>query len=104
MKRLKPVKSPEHGLSEWVIDIKILRKIHEATIEVAKSGLPTCELETIETVLLAMDKVGLFIYEKNEEENKSTEQCPRCKKYSIYAQPKGGIACRTEGCGYWFCY
>jgi predicted nucleic acid-binding Zn ribbon protein len=40
---------------------------------------------------------------EQEEEEDSYTICPDCKKKSVKAK-WSGVACITDGCGYWFCY
>lgn len=30
--------------------------------------------------------------------------CPDCRNHTVVAQPRGGVACTTPDCGYWFCF
>jgi DNA-directed RNA polymerase subunit RPC12/RpoP len=32
------------------------------------------------------------------------DDCPRCGLATMKAQPRGGTACRSKECTYWFCY
>jgi hypothetical protein len=43
-------------------------------------------------------------HERLQQEIATAEACPKCETGKLLSQPGGGVACNTNGCGYWFCY